>query len=241
MRIYENGFAKHKGFSNENTPIAYGTAEVNRSVMNITLQNIENDRIGFCSIKIESIAPEEGVIYCGTFCGVTRRGEETPIASLFILEYLPKIIDIEEVDTNLIRYNDSDVTIPVAIRNIIKGKTNNFIVAPKNAFNLENLQKEAAEKEDFGEIYLRAALLEDREKIAKRLFRLSEAHGCTEEEIEAAKKEQAETYAQKAVYYELIGEKAKSAQLLDKATKLYPGKNWNDYMDDATGAISNSR
>lgn len=229
LKIYENGFAKHKGFSSGNKPIAYGIAEINRSVMNITLQNIDNGRIGFCSVKVESIAPEAGTIYCGTFCGVTRRGEETPIASLFILEYLPEVTDIEEVDTTLIESSDPETTAPEAVQNIIKGKTNNFIVAPKNAFNLEDLQKE--EKEDFGEIYLRAALLEEREKTANQLFYLSKAHGCDDDKIESAKKGQAETYAQKAVYYAIIGEKIKQNKFLVKANQLYPDTDWDEYIN----------
>jgi len=145
LKINKSGFVEHYAFSEKGIITAYGQVDLVRSVLNITLQNIENQRTGFCSVKVAEVAPSKGVpssnsstksyhpngtIYIGTFCGVTRRNGEYPIASKLVLEFVSTNLteDKETIIPHLAQNGTSSYhEIPSPIINALKSKEHSFI------------------------------------------------------------------------------------------------------------------
>lgn len=139
LEINKTGFVTHIGISGGKKTKAYGSVSQIRSVLNILLKNIENERTGFCSVKVSEVAPfresgadrmgkERNTIYVGTFCGVTRRDGEFPLASKIVLEYMGEVSESITIEPKVVSSDSTEYQeIPSEIRFALKDREQAFI------------------------------------------------------------------------------------------------------------------
>lgn len=164
LEINKSGFVKHLGVSGSQKTTAFGQVTLVRSVLNILLKNSENQRTGFCCVKVAEVPPSDSIsvgnrpIYVGTFSGVTRRNGEFPLASTIILEFMGNIPDIHDLEPKIITSNSAEyLEVPVEIRDALEFKHQayiGFLRTRRGIYRLSDLKEFNAENDINKEIYL---------------------------------------------------------------------------------------
>lgn len=237
LRIHRSGFAEHISVGGQqNTRIkAYGKTELLRQILSITLKNEDNRRTGFCVFKTESdVPPIKGkTVYLGTFCGVTRRNGEFPLASRLILEFMGKEVEEGTLQPQWLKFSDPGYReVNEAFREALKGRSKSMIGFFKNkstVLTLDGLKKFNKNELDKGEAFLKAAAYtatyEKSATLQSILVEKAKKYGHlqAEESFAIMMKQQATVCMQRAAYYlALKDDLIKCLEQLKKAQQISP-------------------
>lgn len=243
LKIHKSGFVEHYGKSGKKNTIAYGSAFLLRTVLNITLRDVENNRMGFLSIKVAEVGPSNvsddrhpeisNTVYVGTFCGVTRRTGEYPLASRVILEFKDSdsVVTKEGLAPQIIaRESDLFASIPKPIVEALQFRNQSFLDflgTGKDIFNLKSLQEFNENQVHEGEAYLNAAMMEASKNgespLYERLMEKAKKHGWQDisHRVEKEREEVAEQLFEQAVYQAVMKQNTiKAKRLLKRARSL---------------------
>lgn len=236
LRIHKSGFAEHVsvGGTKEERVYAYGRADLLRQILSITLKNKDNYRTGFCVFKTENdVPPVEGeTIYIGTFCGVTRRNGEFPLASKLILEFISKDGKADSLDPKWIKYGEPEYqAIDSPFREALMGSAEAMIGFFKDKaaiYSIGGLEKFNSKSFDNGEVFIKAAAysaaFEEADassrliEKAKKLGRLDAEAACRQ-----LKEEQVKISLERAAYHLVVKEDlVQCIHHLKRAVRLAP-------------------
>lgn len=138
--LFETGYALRVDSWNNR---AFGEAQQTGNALNITLKNEEPPRTAFCCIRVGDVLPHEGTTYAGMYSRISRGGDQLPIASLFLLEYLgaAQIPDKELLAKATTLTSDSPEMerIPNRIRKFFNGKSQTNLTVEQNIFKLKDV------------------------------------------------------------------------------------------------------
>jgi len=236
LRIHKSGFLEHisLGGTKEEKVYAYGKADLLRQILSLTLKNKDNSRTGFCVFKTESDVPPvvDKTIYLGTFCGVTRRNGEFPLASKLILEFVSKDGKADSLEPKWITFDDPEYqTIHPAFRQALMGPLDamiGFFKDKSTILTIEGLEKFNAREFDKGEAFIKAAAYSaafDKEDASAQLIRKAEKYGMLDAKAacQLLKNEQAAICMERAAYQLAVKEDlVQCIQHLKQAVKLAP-------------------
>lgn len=216
MKIYPSGFVSHSsvGAGQEEVIHAYGRAQLIRQSLYIHLENPETKRLGLCIFKTEGemVPVIDKTVFTGTFCGVTRRNGEFPLASRLILEFVSPSLDSEDISPFYLKYGDRDFEkIPKQVRIALKGRAESMIGFFKNKstiLNYRNLKTFNKQEADKSEAFLNAAVYESvfggrgKTEKAKLLLEKAEKYGhpSSETAFDEKLKEQIGILYERAAY-----------------------------------------
>lgn len=236
LRIHKSGFAEHIsiGGTKEEKVYAYGKADLLRQILSLTLKNKDNSRTGFCVFKTESdVPPVKGkTIYLGTFCGVTRRNGEFPLASKLILEFISRDGKADSLEPKWITFGDPEYqTIHSAFRDALMGPLDamiGFFKDKSTILTLEGLEKFNSREFDKGEAFIKAAAYSaafDQEDVSAQLIKKAVKYGRLDAEAacQPLKDEQANICLERAAYQLAVKEDLMQCVLhLQRAVQLAP-------------------
>ncbi len=237
LRIYPSGFVAHKSIGGHQGEIihAHGKAQLKRQSLYLQLESSDNERLGFCVFKIEGeVSPGKGTVFTGTFCGVTRRNGEFPLASRLILEFVSDNPAEEKHDPLYVKYEDEGFEqLPLAVRQALKGRSESMIGFFKNKtqiFSFKGLQNFNDQEPDKSEAFLSAAVYElvycpssgGKDK-AKQLLEKAKKYGhqSPEDEFGQMLQPQIQVLYERAAYQLIVkGDKKACLQHLQHAREL---------------------
>jgi len=165
LKINKSGFVEHIGHAGSERTTAYGYIEIVGAIVYITLRDVATGRLGFLILRVAESEPHmdensrRSTIYVGTFCGVTRRNEQHPLASRIVVQYTDTKMSEELHDTIEPRmFKGSEVkneaNVPKAICKALLSKDESFVGFLKRRttiLDLDDLQKFNAESSDSAE------------------------------------------------------------------------------------------
>ena len=191
LKINKSGFVEHIGHAGSERTVAYGYVEIVGAIVYITLRDVATGRLGFLILRVAESEPHidtgnthRSTIYVGTFCGVTRRNEQHPLAARIVVQYTDT--DMAEDLNDIIQpriFKDDEVkdeaNIPKAICNALLSKEESFVGFLKRRttiLDLGDLQKFNDASSDAAEALRQRAvyfvLKNDHEKALKLLEKI---------------------------------------------------------------------
>ncbi len=166
LKINKSGFVEHIGHAGNERTIAYGYVEIVGAIVYITLRDVATGRLGFLILRVAESEPyidaansHRSTIYVGTFCGVTRRNEQHPLASRVVVQYtdIDMANDLNDiVEPRMFKGNEvkDEANVPTAICKALLSKNESFVGFLKQRttiLDLNDLQKFNAESSDAAE------------------------------------------------------------------------------------------
>ncbi len=166
LKINKSGFVEHIGHAASERTIAYGYVEIVGAIVYITLRDVATGRLGFLILRVAESEPHidtenkhRSTIYVGTFCGVTRRNEQHPLASRIVVQYtnIDMAEDLNDIAQARMFKGDEvkdESHIPTAICNALLSKEESFVGFLKRRttiLDLDDLQKFNDESSDAAE------------------------------------------------------------------------------------------
>ena len=192
LRIFPSGFVQHKSVGGDQKELlhAYGKAQLVRQSLYLQLANRDNGRLGFCVFRTEGeVPPDAGrTVFTGTFCGVTRRNGEFPLASRLILEFVSEHPDQNGYEPLYVKYQEEHFDkLPAEVRRALKGRAESMVGFFRNKINIltfNGLKHFNKQETDLGEALVRAAVYErvhspskQARRNAEKLLKKAEKHG----------------------------------------------------------------
>jgi len=191
LKINKSGFVEHIGHAGNERTIAYGYVEIVGAIVYITLRDVATGRLGFLILRVAESEPHidtensrRSTIYIGTFCGVTRRNEQHPLASRIVVQYtnMDMADDLNSiVEPRMFKGDEvkDKANVPAAICNALLSKNESFVGFLKRRttiLDLDDLQKFNDESSDAAEAMRQRAvyfvLKNDTEKVLELLGKI---------------------------------------------------------------------
>lgn len=166
LKINKSGFVEHIGHAGSERTIAYGYIEIVGAIVYITLRDVATGRLGFLILRVAESKPyvdagnsRRSTIYVGTFCGVTSRNEQHPLASRIVVQYtnIDMADDLNDiVEPRMFKGNEvqDEANVPRAICKALLSKDESFVGFFKRRttiLDLDDLQKFNTESSDAAE------------------------------------------------------------------------------------------